>query len=683
MSDGAAVAVCRALQDALGTAVTVPGDADYDAQRRENWSQTAWNTPSCITSPTNATAVQYIVQTLVAANIPFAIRSGGHSPNSGYANINRGVLISLSSLNKVSYHANTNTVDLSPGARWGQVYNYLEPHNVTVVGGRVLDVGVGGLLLGAGLSYYTDLYGMACDNILAYELVLADGRIVTASKSSHPDLFWALKGGSNNFGIVTRFTLAAYPLTQVWGGIRLYPASAISDVLDAYHAYHTAANKDLYANLHINLVPSNDTVIVTLIYLKPLTSPPAAFAPFYAEKLNTPLLEQMGPFSLVNLLALFNAGSVPRWEWSVNSFKPSPELWGDIEQILSPSSPEIVTLRGLQAGTLVSTVQPITSRVGDISASGNNPLGLQAVNQTWLSLNAGWWREEDDTIARGVVSVLHQRIRQAAEDRGGLLEYLFMNDAGSDQGVIASYGSENVERLQQVRVKGGQKIPELGGAVSARIVNHPDRSFAIEAHLDLIKGADFFKKKPPPHFHFQEEYIQATRGKIVLEINGEEQVFTPEDGRIAIKPYLDHRTYPVHISKQDEGVTVVSFLLSGEKTDSVFELNPVFFENWYRYQDDVLMNGGDGGKKIDMIQVLCTFDAGGTYITLPGPWWIPKFVKHSVAIALGVVVGRWIGSGLLGYQPFFKKWTTDWELACQKMESSIFQRRFADRSKQD
>lgn len=124
---------------------------------------------------------------------------------------------------------------------------------------------------------------------------------------------------------------------------------------------------------------------------------------------------------------------------------------------------------------------------------------------------------------------------------------------------------------------------------------------------------------------------------------------------------------------QDDGITVVKFLLSGERTDSVFELNPVFFENWYRYQDEIVVKG----KKVDLIQVLSTFDAGGTYITLP-KWLGP--LRHVLAIALGVVIGRWIG-GLLGYQPFYREWTTDWELACRKMETSFFQRRFADRGR--
>ncbi|KAK0634295.1 hypothetical protein B0T17DRAFT_482347, partial [Bombardia bombarda] len=211
------------------------------------------------------------------------------------------------------------------------------------------------------------------------------------------------------------------------------------------------------------------------------------------------------------------------------------------------------------------------------------------------------------------------------------------------------------------------------GAVSARLLYHPDRSFAIEAELDLIKGAQFFDKKPPTHFHVQEEYIEATQGKLGLEIDGVEHVLTPADGRFAIKPYLHHRSYPIELERQEPGITAVKFLLSGERTDSVFELNPVFFENWYRYQDEIVVNGA----KVDLIQVFCTFDAGGTYVSLP--WWVP-FGK-TVSIVTGVMIGRWIGSGLLGYQPFYKKWTSDWETACQKMGSSIFQRRFADRSK--
>ncbi|KAK4154501.1 hypothetical protein C8A00DRAFT_32712 [Chaetomidium leptoderma] len=218
-------------------------------------------------------------------------------------------------------------------------------------------------------------------------------------------------------------------------------------------------------------------------------------------------------------------------------------------------------------------------------------------------------------------------------------------------------------------------VEVLNKAVSARLLHHPDRSFAIEVTLDLAGGAQFFARKPPVHFHTQHEYIESVQGKVGLEIEGREIVLTPADGRFDIKPYVNHRSYPIPRERQDGGLQTVKFLLSGEKTDNVSELNPLFFENWYKYQDDVVVNG----KWVDLIQVFCMFDTGGTYLSLPP--WVP--FGQTVSITAGVVLGRWIGSGLLGYQPFYRKWTSDWELACQKMEASVFQRRFAVRDKED
>ncbi|RYP48691.1 hypothetical protein DL768_005471 [Monosporascus sp. mg162] len=214
-------------------------------------------------------------------------------------------------------------------------------------------------------------------------------------------------------------------------------------------------------------------------------------------------------------------------------------------------------------------------------------------------------------------------------------------------------------------------VTVLGGAVHGRLLSHPERSFALEISLDLEKGREFFTRKPPMHFHVQEEYIEAIEGKMGLELEGRELVLTPADGRFLIPPYANHRSYPMPLSAQDEGNTRVRFLLSAEKTSEAFELNPVFFENWYRYQDQFVMHG----EKLSLIQLFSTFDAGGTYVSLPP--WVP-FGQY-ISIAMGVVIGRWIG-GLLGYQPFYRKWTTDWDLACRKMETSIFQRRFADYS---
>ncbi|KAI5862345.1 hypothetical protein GGS23DRAFT_94290 [Durotheca rogersii] len=218
-----------------------------------------------------------------------------------------------------------------------------------------------------------------------------------------------------------------------------------------------------------------------------------------------------------------------------------------------------------------------------------------------------------------------------------------------------------------------QVITVLDGAVSTRVIRHPERSFAFHVTLDLEKGAEFFGRKPPIHLHAnQDEYIQAVAGKLGLEIEGKELVLTSADPEYTIGRGVNHRSYPIERAGQDEGVTTVEFLLSGQRTPSVFELNTLFFENWYKYQEDMRKSN----KPVSLIQILSTFDAGGTYVSVPR--WVP--FGRFVAQAIGIVVGRWIG-GLLGYQPFYSAYSTDWPLACEKMRSTIFQRRFAKPSK--
>ncbi|TVY80670.1 putative oxidoreductase yanE, partial [Lachnellula suecica] len=180
-----------------------------------------------------------------------------------------------------------------------------------------------------------------------------------------------------------------------------------------------------------------------------------------------------------------------------------------------------------------------------------------------------------------------------------------------------------------------------------------------------------FTRKPPVHFHVQEEYIESLEGKLGLEIEGKEFVLVPTDGTYTIASFVNHRSYPLPEDRQNGG-EIVRFRLSGEKTSNPYELSPVFFENWYKYQNEVVANGA----QVSLIQFLSTFDAGGSYISLPA--WVP--FGQTISRTLGVVVGRWIG-GLLGYQPFYRKWTTDWDLACAKMDSSFFQRRFSGRDK--
>ncbi|KAK7452778.1 hypothetical protein VKT23_012181 [Stygiomarasmius scandens] len=181
---------------------------------------------------------------------PFAVKSGGHSSNVGFSSTT-GVMISMAKFNQINNDPSTGTVEIGPGTTWDQVYTKLEALNLTVVGGRIPGVGVGGLLLGGGYSWYTDEFGLAVDNIVSYDLVLPNGTFIKVTDSSHPDLSFALKGGFNNFGIVTSFTVRTHPDNGIWAGTVTFPLNVTDRVFDAVE------------NLSINNNDSKTAIILT------------------------------------------------------------------------------------------------------------------------------------------------------------------------------------------------------------------------------------------------------------------------------------------------------------------------------------------------------------------------------------------------------------------------------------
>ncbi|KAG6365905.1 hypothetical protein INS49_000081 [Diaporthe citri] len=173
-------------------------------------------------------------------------------------------------------------------------------------------------------------------------------------------------------------------------------------------------------------------------------------------------------------------------------------------------------------------------------------------------------------------------------------------------------------------------------------------------------------KKPPTHFHPRQwEYFKVERGSLTVEIDGVPHDFTAADGEYALRPGPHHCLYGT--PGQAPG-TAVEFWLSASPSGVAGELDQAFFENWYAYQEEVMLRGAAP----DPIQVLSMFDAGDSYLSPPA--WVP--FRRFFGRALGVVVGRHVG-GLLGYAPFLPEWTTDWDAACRKMSLHWTQRRFA------
>lgn len=154
-------------------------------------------------------------------------------------------------MNETTYNSDTKIVSVSPGGNWQRVYEALAPYGVTVAGGRAGTVGVGGFVTGGGNNFHAASHGLACDNVRSFEVVLADGAVVDANATQNADLWRALKGGSGNLGLVTRFDMDAIAFadpsgaTDIWGGLVSYDAAAAGDaVVDALVAFVDGVESD-------------------------------------------------------------------------------------------------------------------------------------------------------------------------------------------------------------------------------------------------------------------------------------------------------------------------------------------------------------------------------------------------------------------------------------------------------
>ncbi|KAJ1323573.1 prosolanapyrone-II oxidase [Microdochium nivale] len=198
-SAGAAVIVprksdcCALLHSQHPGHVFFPNSTGYQLEASDTyWSGTAYLKPTCVFTPTSTEIVSEAVKVFGRNNCSFAIRSGGHSTAEGWANIDGGVLLATANLSSITL--GNDHASVGPGLRWGAVYNFLDPHGLVVVGGRGAEVGVGGLVLGGGISSFTPERGLACDNIKGIQIVTGGGHIFEASAESNSDLWQALKG---------------------------------------------------------------------------------------------------------------------------------------------------------------------------------------------------------------------------------------------------------------------------------------------------------------------------------------------------------------------------------------------------------------------------------------------------------------------------------------------------------
>ncbi|KQP74053.1 oxidoreductase [Microbacterium sp. Leaf288] len=227
--------VMDSLRGSVKGSVVEEGDDGYD-EARVVYNAMIDRRPAAVVRCQDAADVAAVVRAAAEDGSGLAVRGGGHSVP-GFGTADGALVADLGDLTSVAVDPASSTADVGGGATWGMFNEAAAQFGLATTGGIISTTGVGGLTLGGGIGYLARGYGFSCDNLLAAEVVLADGQIVTASADEEPDLFWALRGGGGNFGVVTKFTFQLHPVDEIYGGPMFFELADGPAIL-AYFADH-------------------------------------------------------------------------------------------------------------------------------------------------------------------------------------------------------------------------------------------------------------------------------------------------------------------------------------------------------------------------------------------------------------------------------------------------------------
>ncbi|MCJ1317048.1 hypothetical protein MMC15_002369 [Xylographa vitiligo] len=462
---------CAQLAAALGSKLSFPGNAAYNATQESYWSlQEATLSPACVLVPETSRDVAKAVAIISGIEgCHFAIKGQSHAPAAGFANINAGVTIDMTDLKTVTVNSDGTVASVGSGASWLDVYLYLDALGLSVAGGRNGAVGVGGLTLGGGISYFAPRVGWACDNVVNLEIVLASGELTNANATSLSDLFQALKGGWNNFGIVTRFDLTTFPQGDILGGNIAQDISYRNEVFKAFADIAGAPEYDIYASLVMGLIFNSTskawTLGTTAIYTKPVLNPLV-----FEELLSIPTIANTQ--HVTNLSTLAAEAPTPPLDWAflTGTYGVSAHLLTAIFDSLNATMYDFQIPAGILWSLAFEPLPTVTVQHGDLK--GGNSLGTSPKDgNAIILLLAGIWT---DSASNNIVAKIAQKMMRDAADiarRMGLLHrFVYINYADPSQDPIGSYGPANVQRLKaasrkydprgvfQTQVPGGFKL---------------------------------------------------------------------------------------------------------------------------------------------------------------------------------------------------------------------------------
>jgi FAD/FMN-containing dehydrogenase len=235
--------VARTFASGFGGAVITPSDKGYESARAL-WNGSIDTRPALIARCNTTADVVAAVNLTRAAGLPLAVRAGGHSV-AGLSSCEGGVVVDLSSMRKVQIDVEGRLATVQPGATWADFDAAGAGHGLATTGGLISSTGVAGLTLGGGIGWLQRKHGLSCDNLVAADVVTADGETVRTSESERPGLLWGLRGGGGNFGIVTSFEFTLHPVSTVLGGLMLFGLDRGQEVLRAFRDWAYDAPDDM------------------------------------------------------------------------------------------------------------------------------------------------------------------------------------------------------------------------------------------------------------------------------------------------------------------------------------------------------------------------------------------------------------------------------------------------------
>ncbi|MDC9721342.1 MAG: FAD-binding oxidoreductase [Urechidicola sp.] len=423
--------------------ITFPNDANYD-EARKVYNGMINKFPGMLVRCVDVADVISCVNFGRNQNILTAVRGGGHN-GGGLGICDEGMVIDLSGLKFVRVDTSNNTVRVGGGNIWGEVDHATHPFGLAVPAGIISTTGVGGLTLGGGVGHLSRKYGLTIDNLLEADMVLAGGSVVTVNKNQNADLFWAIRGGGGNFGIVTSFKFQAHPVKTVIGGPTLFPIERTEEIMAWYHEFLLNAPDDLNGFIATMIIPGapfpeflhgNQYCGIVWCY----TGDPDKFDDLFKPVRDLePVFEHVGEMPYPSIQTLFDGLMPPgiQWYWRADFFN---ELGPEIRE------------QHLKFGSKIPTplsqmhLYPISGAASRVGAE-ETPWAYRDANYAGVIVGV----DPDPANAEKITTWCKDYYNALHLYSSGGAYSNFMMDEGQER-VKASY-KHNYERLTQIKAK--------------------------------------------------------------------------------------------------------------------------------------------------------------------------------------------------------------------------------------